>query len=206
MIQGVHQEIPEGQIASPGYKLLSPPVGYRPPTHNRLRPISRLRPPMPTVSVRCTSRPEKSRNMCLGRACLVRSRPTSPRFRAFAPLCRAGWSAQSGSARSPTQAPATPLQTGGRTVPSASPPPKPATSAAAKTPEAPKPKPTPTAPILVTDPTDADPDAVIRPRRNPPPLRLGPASASTTASNETCDAQAAAAAQPMTEYSERPLW
>jgi len=26
VVQGVHQEIPEGQIASPGYKLLSPPV------------------------------------------------------------------------------------------------------------------------------------------------------------------------------------
>ncbi len=29
VVQGVHQEIPEGQIASPGYKLLSPPGRYR---------------------------------------------------------------------------------------------------------------------------------------------------------------------------------
>jgi len=173
VLEGVHQQIPDGAIASPGYKILQPP--------GEIEAASSSEPPgtLVTDADRLKAQYKQAgdaQNHVFGEG-VPGSKP--PDF-SKVPGIRGAVQPPPSPGAAPT--PATPGQAS-QTVHSPAPSgaanaAAPAKSAVAKPPsqtaDAPKPKPRPTAPVLVTDPTDADPDATppsnaARPATSAPP-------------------------------------
>jgi rod shape-determining protein MreC len=173
VLEGVHQQIPDGEIASPGYKILQPPseTTAEAPAQTTSSPAV-----LATDADRLREQYKQAgaeQKHVFGEG-LPGSKP--PDFTKI-PGVRAALPASSPSAGSPKPgAPSAVVPGAGATVgtnvaPTAKPaaPKAPAVAADA---DAPNPKPRPTAPILVTDPADADPD-VATPQR---PANAKPAS------------------------------
>jgi rod shape-determining protein MreC len=163
VLEGVHQQIPDGEIASPGYKILQPP--------NETEAATSAEPPgtLVTDADRLKAQYRQSgqeQNHVFGEG-TPGSKPPDfskvPGIRAATPGTGSPQTANTPARPAQGQ---TPVSTGGAPPQQkpAPPQPKPAApsqAAPAQTTDAPKPpRPRPTAPILVTDPTDADPDAV----------------------------------------------
>jgi rod shape-determining protein MreC len=162
LLEGVHQQIPDNQVASPGYKILPAPADTEASAPQSTVPASALT----TDADRLREQYKQSgqaQNHVFGEG-LPGSKPPDftkiPGIRAAAPPT---------AASKPAAPPATPSQTAqtattppaapGVNAPPAAKAPAPKAPAETATGVAPKPKPRPTAPILVTDPADADPDA-----------------------------------------------
>ncbi|HTS49460.1 MAG TPA: rod shape-determining protein MreC [Bryobacteraceae bacterium] len=172
VLQGVHEEIPDGEIASPGYKILQPPAdteaaGADPSAGALVTDADRLKEQYKQAG--------QAQNHVFGEG-VPGSKPPDftkiPGIRAAAGDAASGGSARPAApAAAATQNPAQPASTsqnrtsqnpgGGNNppAPSAGAPAKAVSSKASQTADAPKPKPRLSAPILVTDPTDADPDS-----------------------------------------------
>jgi rod shape-determining protein MreC len=172
LLQGVHQQIPDGEIASPGYKILQPPsdsvAGVPQPTGQPTAlstDADRLREQYKQVGTEQKhvfgegipgSKPPDFTKMpgIRGAAPLPNLTPVvPPKPTATANAAGGATGSKPGSSQPPgsSQASAGSQPTaakGGSTVDSTA---------------APKPKPRPTAPILVTDPTDADPGSDVIP-------------------------------------------
>src|ERR1700719_3448218 len=165
LLQGVHQQIPDGEIASPGYKILQPPAdnvaGTPQPTGQPTAlatDADRLRQQYKQIGTEQKhvfgegipgSKPPDFTKMqgIRGASPLPNLTPTAPPKPATPAGGNAGATAQKSSGSQPADA------NGGRAGESAA--------------TAPKPKPRPAAPILVTDPTDADPGPDGVPARAP---------------------------------------
>jgi rod shape-determining protein MreC len=157
VLEGVHQQIPDGVIASPGYKILQPPAeteaaATSEPSGTLVTDADRLKAQYKQAG--------DAQKHVFGEG-LPGSKP--PDF-SKVPGIRGSVQPASPGAGQP---PATPGQTA-QAAPSQTPSGATNTTAPAKsaptklpseTADAPKPKPRPPAPVLVTDPTDADPDA-----------------------------------------------
>src|SRR5579864_5265280 len=175
LLEGVHQQIPDGEIASPGYKILAPPTdsvaGAPQPTGQPTAlatDADRLREQYKQVGV--------EQKHVFGEG-IPGSKP--PDFTKIQGIRGA----------SPL-APAIPKPAAPASGDTAAAPPNPPASdkavanggAQADPPEAqPKPRPRPTAPLLVTDPTDADPGSDVvaapTPRAEKPAASPKPATA-----------------------------
>src|ERR1700682_4502671 len=159
LLQGVHQQIPEGEIASPGYKILQPPsdsVPGTPQPTGQATALStdadRLREQYKQAGTEQKhvfgegipgSKPPDFTKMqgIRGASPLQSLTPAVPPKPAAPANGDAGATAKKPATSEPT------IANGGSPGDSAS--------------VAPKPKPRPTAPILVTDPTDADPTSDV---------------------------------------------
>jgi len=161
VLEGVHQEIPEGEMASPGYKILQPPAdteasGSDTSSGTLVTDADRLKDQYKQAGqaqnhvfgegVPGSKAPDFTKIPGIRAAATDGALSTSPRPAA---------SAAAAPQNPPPQAPASPnassaSSTANKSVSSKNP---------SQTADAPKPKPRPTAPILVTDPTDADPDS-----------------------------------------------
>ncbi|HUJ50231.1 MAG TPA: rod shape-determining protein MreC [Bryobacteraceae bacterium] len=159
VLEGVHQEIPEGEMASPGYKILQPPAGTEASggdasSGTLVTDADRLKDQYKQAG--------QAQNHVFGEG-VPGSKPPDftkiPGIRAAAPdgvLSASPRPAASAAANAPPpQAPASPNAGNANSTANKSESPKNLSPTA----DAPKPKPRPTAPILVTDPTDADPDS-----------------------------------------------
>ena len=175
VINGVHQEIPDSEAASPGYKILAPP-----PSAVTQAPQETGQPAALTTDADRLREIYKEAGDAQHHVYGVGvpgSKPPDftkiPGLRANAPPAAEAHPAAPGN---PGPAPSTPGATQAGTAkpplpgasPAAQPRVKPTTDKAA----APKPTVRPTTPILVTDPTDADPGAEGAP---PPPKPSKPA-------------------------------
>jgi rod shape-determining protein MreC len=191
VLEGVHQQIPDGEIASPGYKILQPPGGEVDTAANSAPPGTLV-----TDADRLKTQYKQAgeaQNHVFGEG-LPGSKP--PDFSKLQGI-RGALPGSNGAA---AQAPATPGQTAQTATspapgaPNAPAPPKPAVAKPPSQPppqtaDAPKPKPRPTAPVLVTDPTDADPESTPSPARpttgtsapQPPSQKPAPARPQTPA-------------------------
>jgi len=170
VLQGVHEEIPEGEIASPGYKILQPPAdteaaGADTSSGSLITDADRLKEQYKQAG--------QAQNHVFGEG-VPGSKP--PDFTKI-PGIRAA--ADAASSAKPAAPPATATQIPPQPAPatqnttsqnagagnnpagtSTGAPTKAVSSKApSQTADAPKPKPRLSAPILVTDPTDADPDS-----------------------------------------------
>jgi len=162
VLEGVHQQIPEGESASAGYKILQP----APADTNTAAP-SDPAGTLVTDADRLKAQYKQAgqdQNHVFGEG-VPGSKPPDftkiPGIRAATPTPAPGGAQQPGNAAGKPGQPTMPVQNGLQNG-AVSAPPKPATpTAAPPAADAPKPKPKPTAPILVTDPADADPDAVV---------------------------------------------
>lgn len=170
VLEGVHQQIPDGEAASPGYKILQPPADTNAaspdPAGNLVTDADRLKAQYKQAG--------DEQKHVFGEG-VPGSKPPDfskiPGIRAATPPTNTAQPANNGQAK-PAQPSATPPPSA---AVSAGTSPKPATPpAVSQAPDAPKPKPRPTAPILVTDPTDADPDVVV-PSAKPAAAPGGPA-------------------------------
>jgi rod shape-determining protein MreC len=163
LLQGVHQQIPDGEIAAPGYKILQAPAdsvaGSPQPTGQPTAlatDADRLREQYKQVGteqkhvfgegIPGSKPPDFTKMQGIRGAPPVQSLtpPVSPPK----PAVPAKGDAGAVTAQKPSSAEAT-IANGG--------------SPRDSVPVAPKPKPRPTAPILVTDPTDADPGSDVVP-------------------------------------------
>jgi len=168
LLQGVHQQIPDGEIASPGYKILQPPAdtvaGAPQPTGQPTAlatDADRLREQYKQIGTEQKhvfgegipgSKPPDFTKMqgIRGASPLPNLTPAvPPKPVAPANSDAAATAPKPGAGSQPAVA------KGGATGDSATP--------------APKPKPRPTAPILVTDPTDADPGSDVVAPAGPKP-------------------------------------
>jgi rod shape-determining protein MreC len=163
MLQGEHMQIPDGEAAASGYKILQAPVD---------NPADAQRTGQPTGQTVLTTDADRLREQykqsgeaqhhVFGEG-LPGSAP--PDFTKI-PGIRASTPAANQPAIVPKPLPATAQP---QRVAPERPPASDAAAAKVTTPSTtpvtapPKPKPRPTAPILITDPTDADPDAVASP-------------------------------------------
>src|SRR6202171_1352440 len=159
LLNGVHQQIPDGEIASPGYKILQPPSDSVPDTPQPTGQATalstdadRLREQYKQVGTEQKhvfgegipgSKPPDFTKMpgIRGASPLQSLTPAVPPKPAAPANGDAGATAKKPATSEPT------IANGGSPGDSAS--------------VAPKPKPRPTAPILVTDPTDADPTSDV---------------------------------------------
>ena len=176
VLEGVHQEIPDGEIASPGYKILQPPAGTE--------ASSESEPPGTLVTDADRLKAQykqagQAQNHVFGEG-IPGSKPPDftkiPGIRAASSTPNPSNPANAAVKPPAPAAPAAPGQTPSTGPPSAAT--ADATAAAKSAPtkapvtnaDAPKPKPRPTAPLLVTDPADADPDAAppAAPSTRPP--------------------------------------
>jgi len=197
VLQGVHEEIPEGEIASPGYKILQPPAdteaaGADTSSGTLITDADRLKEQYKQAG--------QAQNHVFGEGA---PGSKAPDFTKIPGIRAAAGDAASGGSTKPaapavaaTQNP--PQQTsssqntasqnagaGNSPVPSTGAPAKAVSSKApSPTADAPKPKPRLSAPILVTDPTDADPDSVpaASPLNNVKPPAPAPAAPKPAAS------------------------
>ena len=197
VLQGVHEEIPDGEIASPGYKILQPPAdteaaGADTSSGTLITDADRLKEQYKQAG--------QAQNHVFGEG-VPGSKPPDftkiPGIRAAAADATSGGSAKPGAtAAATTQNPAQPASTGQNSArqnvgsqnagagnsPAAESTGAPgkalSSKAASQTADAPKPKPRLSAPILVTDPTDADPDSA--PAAGPSNNVKPPAPAPTT--------------------------
>ncbi len=150
MLQGVHQQIPDNETATPGYKILPAP------SENAAEVAQPTGQPTVLTTDADRLREQYKQSGEAQHHVFGEGTPGSipPDFtkiqgvRAATPPAPPKPGTSTPNPASP-QRPATP---GGTTANAAAPP-------VAPTAAPPKPKPRPTAPILVTDPTDADPDA-----------------------------------------------
>jgi rod shape-determining protein MreC len=183
LLEGVHQQIPDGEIASPGYKILQPPAdnvaGAPQPTGQPTAlatDADRLRDQYKQIGTEQKhvfgegipgSKPPDFTKMqgIRGGSPLPSLTPAAP-AKPVAPA-----SADAGvTAQKPTGSPAATSKSGANGGTNTGPPGDSAATAS-------KPKPRPTAPILVTDPTDADPGSdVVSPSPKPatPPASATP--------------------------------
>lgn len=179
LLSGVHQQIPDGEIASPGYKILPAPsdsVAGAPQPTGQPTALStdadRLREQYKQVGV--------EQKHVFGEG-IPGSKP--PDFTKMQGI-------RGASPLTPV-APKPPSASGAEATAAA--PPKPASSdkavasgaAPADPSEAPKPRPRPTAPLLVTDPIDADPGSEVAPpapKSEKPPAAPKPATGNGVAS------------------------
>ena len=163
VLQGVHEEIPDGEVASPGYKILQPPADTEASEGNASAPSTlvtdadRLRDQYKQAG--------QAQNHVFGEG-IPGSKPPDftkiPGIRATAPGAASGGPVKPATApANPQPPPAQPstTQNASQGTNPAAPIKSVATQTLSQPADAPKPKPRPTAPILVTDPTDADPDA-----------------------------------------------
>lgn len=176
VLEGVHQEIPDGEMASPGYKILQPPAdteasGSDTSSGTLVTDADRLKEQYKQAG--------QAQNHVFGEG-VPGSKPPDftkiPGIRAAAPdgaSPRPAAPAATATQIPPPQPPASP-----NTSAANNPATKPATpKTPSQTADAPKPKPRPTAPILVTDPTDADPDSAPPAPSSPPNNAKPPAPA-----------------------------
>jgi rod shape-determining protein MreC len=180
MLQGEHMQVPDGEMASPGYKILNAP------------PESVAEAPQPTgqPTVLTTDADRlreqykqagEAQHHVFGEGAPGSTPPDFtkiPGIRASAPLPNppaAGSKPQPATGTPPPQSSAT-ATAGQQQVPSgatAKATTERTASAASPTPQQ-KPKPAPTGPILVTDPTDADPGADAAPAPAAKPAKPAP--------------------------------
>jgi len=158
VINGVHQEIPDSELASPGYKILAPPAGS---------PVEApQQTSQPTVLTTDADRLREiykeagaAQNHTYGEG-TPGSKPPDftkiPSLRATDPSPNHPGAAASAVAPKPANPQSAPVDNASTAV-SAPPKAQPDNSAASK------PKSRPTTPILVTDPTDADPGGETAP-------------------------------------------
>lgn len=161
VLEGVHQEIPDGEMASPGYKILQPPADTEASSSDTssgtlVTDADRLKDQYKQAG--------QAQNHVFGEG-VPGSKPPDftkiPGIRATAPdgalstSPRPAATAATTPQNPPLQAPASPNASAANNTATKSVSPKSPSQAA----DAPKPKPRLTAPILVTDPTDADPDS-----------------------------------------------
>ena len=172
LLEGVHQEIPEGEISSPGYKILQPP------------PNSVTEGPQPTGQatalatdadrLRDQYRQAGAEQKHVFGEGLPGSKPPDftkiPGVRAAPPPGNSSATAAAKPASPPNASPGNK-----KSEPAASNGPA---AAADTTP--PQPKPRIAAPVLVTEPTDADPGAEVAPTPAPKPEKR-PSNTKTTA-------------------------
>jgi len=172
VLEGVHQQIPDGEVASQGYKIMQPPSdsdagGTIDPQGSLVTDADKLKSQYKQAG--------QEQNHTFGEG-LPGSKPPDftkiPGVRAASPPAGASngqsGNTQPGNAQSRTQPPTTaPVQNGAANAP-VTPPRAPAQPANPQGTDAPKPKPRPTAPILLTDPTDADPEATPPSTAKPP--------------------------------------
>ena len=190
LLQGVHQQIPDGEIASPGYKILQPPadtVAGAPQPTGQPTALStdadRLREQYKQIGTEQKhvfgegipgSKPPDFTKMqgIRGASPLPSLTPAVP-HKPVAPATGDGGA----TAQKPNGSPAAISKSGANGGADNGPPGDSATTA-------PKPKPRPTAPILVTDPTDADPGSDVvsppAPKSEKPPSSAKPATGPTT--------------------------
>src|SRR5277367_3422903 len=175
VLEGVHQQIPDGEIASPGYKILQPP--------NETEAATSAEPPGTLVTDADRLKTQyrqagQEQNHVFGEG-VPGSKPPDfskvPGIRAATPASGAG-SPQTANSPAKAAQGQTPASTVNAAAPLQPKPAPPSQAAPSQTADAPKPpRPRPTAPILVTDPTDADPDAVPlnagKPVAPPPPAQ-----------------------------------
>jgi rod shape-determining protein MreC len=162
MLQGVHLQIPDSETATPGYKILQAPTEA---TGQIPQPIGQ-----PSVLTTDADRLREqykqsgeAQHKAFGEGFVA---PDFTKIQGIRAATPAPPNAPPPNAPQPAPSPNRDRQEVQRKPEStAAAPTQPATSSATPTNAAtpPKPKPRPTAPILVTDPTDADPDAL------PPP-------------------------------------
>jgi rod shape-determining protein MreC len=161
LLQGVHQQIPDGEIASPGYKILQPPadnVAGTPQATGQPTALAtdadRLREQYKQIGTEQKhvfgegipgSKPPDFTKMqgIRGASPLPNLTPAAPPKPATPASADAGAEAQKPGGSQPAIANGGPAGDSAATVP--------------------KPKPRPAAPILVTDPTDADPGSDVTP-------------------------------------------
>jgi len=167
MVQGEHLQIPEGEVASPGYKILPAPAGS---SAEAPQPTGQ-----PTVLTTDADRLREqykqsgeAQHHVFGEGTPGSTPPDFTKIqgvRAATPPANSPAAVPKPASAPPSNAPpqkpaaapgATASDSAGQSVPAATPPAIP-----------PKAKPRPTAPILVTDPADADPDAVAPPAAKP---------------------------------------
>src|SRR5579862_5106074 len=181
LLQGVHQQIPDGEIASPGYKILQPPAdnvaGAPQPTGQPTAlatDADRLREQYKQIGTEQKhvfgegipgSKPPDFTKMqgIRGASPLPNLTPAAPPKPAASANGEAGATAQKSGGSQPA------IANSGPTGDSAA--------------SAPKPKPRPAAPILLTDPTDADPGSDVGPpavKTEKPPAAAPPAVAPAT--------------------------
>ena len=161
VLEGVHQEVPDGEMASPGYKILQPPGGTEASGSDTssgtlVTDADRLKDQYKQAG--------QAQNHVFGEG-VPGSKPPDftkiPGIRAAAPegvsstSPRTAASAAATPQNPPAQAPAGSNASAANNTAIKSVSPK----NPSQTADAPKPKPRPTAPILVTDPADADPDS-----------------------------------------------
>jgi rod shape-determining protein MreC len=199
VLEGVHQQIPDGEVASQGYKILQPP------TDSDTAASTDPKGTLVTDADKLKSQYRQAgqeQNHTFGEG-VPGSKPPDftkiPGIRAATPPGGASNgqpTTQTGNAPSRAQQPGT--TTGQNSAPNTliTPPKSPAPAANPQSTDAPKPKPRPTAPILLTDPTDADPEAAppntSKPSA-PPPSTTQP---STTAPSATPPPPKPPAARP----------
>jgi rod shape-determining protein MreC len=203
VLEGVHQQIPDGEVASQGYKILQPPgdsdaAASTEPQGTLVTDADKLKSQYKQAG--------QEQNHTFGEG-VPGSKPPDftkiPGIRAAAPPAGANngqsGNAQLGNAPSRAQPPTTtPAQNGGANAP-VTPPKTPAPAANPQATDTPKPKPRPTAPILLTDPTDADPEAT------PPSTAKSPATTpSTTPSQTTAPPATQPPAKPPTARPQPP--
>jgi rod shape-determining protein MreC len=159
VLEGVHQQIPDGEIASPGYKILQPPSDT-----TAEAPAQTTSAPAALVTDADRLREQYKQAGAEQKHVFGEGVPGSkpPDFSKI-PGVRAALPAnpQSGVSPKPGASPAAVPGAGataGNNVPTPAKPAAPKPSAVAADAGAPNPKPRPSAPILVTDPADADPD------------------------------------------------
>jgi len=161
ILNGVHQEIPDGEIASPGYKILQPPVDAEAPGGNTVSSSTLV-----TDADRLKEQYKQAgqaQNHVFGEGTPGSKPPDFTKIPGIRAAADSGSSAAAKPAASaaavqnptPQMPPSQNLGTSSNPADSAKP-----VKAPAQTADAPKPKPRPTAPILVTDPTDADPESM----------------------------------------------
>lgn len=181
VLAGVHQEIPDSEQAATGYKILQPPPG---PTDSSaagglpgtlVTDADRLKQQYKEAGQAQNhvfgegtpgSKPPDFTKIPGVRAAVPGSPGSKPPAATSATTAVPGTEANRPAATSPGTTPAA--------VANAA---KPAVPKSPETADAPKPKPRPTAPILVTDPTDADPDSAPvapSPARAPAPSQTTP--------------------------------
>ena len=167
VIQGVHQPIPEEEVASPNYKLLAPPPGAAgdgdggaPKSNSVLSTdADRLRDQYRQVG--------EQQNHVYGEGTPGSKPPDFTKLPGPRPVAQA-----------PAVAPPKPTaaaNAAGDSNPPARPPSQsaeaPKTAAGTDASAPPKTKPRPSGPLLVTDPTDADPDAAAQSKPDKPPVK-----------------------------------
>ena len=169
LLQGVHQQIPDGEIASPGYKILSPPPDGVAATPAPAGPPSFLTTDADRLKQQYREVGTEQKHV-FGEGIPGSKPPDFTKIQGIRGATPLAPSAPPAAAKNPES---------GATAEKSAPPAGPAGKAGAPAEASsapPKPQARPTAPLLVTDPTDADPGSDVPP---PAPTRDDKASPAT---------------------------